>query len=1266
MKKFLLSLAVLVGLSAFIFAATADNTADFNTFNNGKANTAYSTYTTTSGWKATNSAITDVDGDLAATLNGKTSAVGTLTSPTLTGGIGTLSFSYTNTFSETKGVSVKIDIKQNGNIVKSQTLTNEYVTQNNVYSFTSQAFNVEGNFVIEITNLSPSNNSSSNKDRVSIWNVSWTSYSGDSTGGETPTLQPAGLKFSVETATATIGQTFTAPTLSKTTTAAVTYTSSNTTVATVDPSSGIVTLVAAGKTTITATAAANETYSEGTASYELTVQEASSSTPGEAGEVTFDFTTNSYGLPNDGNTYVTTPVTFSEGAVSMTLNGDQAQAWRYWSDGLREYYGKKPSFTVSVPAGKITEITWTTKANTVKFTDVAQNGSAITSWKGNAESVTLYGYVSTGNAAVLTVTVKYTGGTVSNVKAPTVSCSNNVVTMTAEEGAEIYYTTNESEPSNQSNKYTDPITISQTTTFKAIAYVGDEKSSVTTYTASYVGMYEGFQALMNQGANTEGTVAGPMTAIYQNGQYLYVIDKQEYPMLIYGSINQTLNNGDQIENIKGKYSPYNGLPEITNPVLGNITTNGTPIAPNVISCNAVKETALNSYVQFNNVSIDADKNMTDASGTVVLYSRFTGVNFPTDYTKKYNVQGFTSIFNGTYQVYPTKFEEVVIEVEQVAMPVINPNGGEVAAGTEVTITCATPDAKIYYTTNGDTPSAASNLYNTPIVISEAQTIKAIAIKAECLDSPIATAEFTILDPNKKSATFNFTEPSSLGDYPDEGVANQEFDVTDVTFTAGVISLTSYAEEGASSKPRLFYGSGNSAGWTYRFYNQNSFTIAAAKGYIISSIEFNGTNLGNKSITCDPAGLNGSGSNWTWTPAEGVENVTSVTIEKTETGNNPAISTITVNYTAVEVIPVESISFGTPTLVEPSFTNDMPETPVLTLGEKLRVPVTFTPPEATNVADIDWTVTGATGITFTPDAEGNYIIDTTNATITSSPAIVTITGTIGNVTEEYEFTAKNVLAGDANANGRVTVADVVTTANVAAALLGGDTTEEAGVASFCFPNADVVKTTDDGKVDVNDVTAIVKIIIGENVGARAAKTNGGYFETNDQLVADNFKAVQGKETAIAVTLDNSRNYNALQATVVIPEGMTVVGVTKGERAAAHDLVYHIGDGKVGIILYSLANDTFAAGNDALFNLIVVASEDCDNLEIENIVATDASNGYGLSFDGGRNITGTTGIDGIDADEPGTRYYNLNGIEIARPDKGVYIRVNANGEAVKVVK
>ncbi|MDE6127534.1 MAG: hypothetical protein K2G30_11340, partial [Muribaculaceae bacterium] len=123
MKKFLLAASLLAG----VMSMSAQNSADFNTL---KANTSYGSYTTTQGWKLTNCACISAglpEGTVAPTLNGKTSAVGKVESPNLEGGISTLSFTYTNTFAESNGVKLEIDIQQGGETVKSQVLTNASV-----------------------------------------------------------------------------------------------------------------------------------------------------------------------------------------------------------------------------------------------------------------------------------------------------------------------------------------------------------------------------------------------------------------------------------------------------------------------------------------------------------------------------------------------------------------------------------------------------------------------------------------------------------------------------------------------------------------------------------------------------------------------------------------------------------------------------------------------------------------------------------------------------------------------------------------------------------------------------------------------------------------------------------------------------------------------------------------------------------------------------------------------------------------------------------
>ena len=165
----------------------AVNYADFSKFTK---KTQYMTHTTSDQlWTATNSQIVIggtsdssqngtfiVLGDsTAVVLNGKTSAIGSLTSATLTGGISKLSFSYTNVFSESNGVDVTINIKVDGTVVATTKLDNNSVTQYTEYTYEWVLDSaITGDFVIEIVNNCPSN-SSKNKDRVAIWNLSWTS-----------------------------------------------------------------------------------------------------------------------------------------------------------------------------------------------------------------------------------------------------------------------------------------------------------------------------------------------------------------------------------------------------------------------------------------------------------------------------------------------------------------------------------------------------------------------------------------------------------------------------------------------------------------------------------------------------------------------------------------------------------------------------------------------------------------------------------------------------------------------------------------------------------------------------------------------------------------------------------------------------------------------------------------------------------------------------------------------------------------------------------
>jgi hypothetical protein len=109
--------------------------------------------------------------------------------------------------------------------------------------------------------------------------------------------------------------------------------------------------------------------------------------------------------------------------------------------------------------------------------------------------------------------------------------------------------------------------------------------------------------------------------------------------------------------------------------------------------------------------------------------------------ESYPVDTFTNIGSHTMVITLAKVSTVVSDVAS----------GPIPAGASVSLSTSTPDASIYYTTNGDTPTLESTLYTQPIVINEITTIKAVANAPGFDPSDVATFEYQILDQSAPQA-----------------------------------------------------------------------------------------------------------------------------------------------------------------------------------------------------------------------------------------------------------------------------------------------------------------------------------------------------------------------------------------------------------------------------------------------------------------------------------------------------------------------------------
>lgn len=84
-----------------------------------------------------------------------------------------------------------------------------------------------------------------------------------------------------------------------------------------------------------------------------------------------------------------------------------------------------------------------------------------------------------------------------------------------------------------------------------------------------------------------------------------------------------------------------------------------------------------------------------------------------------------------------------IKFPPAATPLISPRSGSYASGQKIAITDATPEAAIYYTTNGATPTTSSPRYTSAgIVLRKSETVQAIAIAKYHTQSAVASAAYT--------------------------------------------------------------------------------------------------------------------------------------------------------------------------------------------------------------------------------------------------------------------------------------------------------------------------------------------------------------------------------------------------------------------------------------------------------------------------------------------------------------------------------------------
>jgi hypothetical protein len=125
-------------------------------------------------------------------------------------------------------------------------------------------------------------------------------------------------------------------------------------------------------------------------------------------------------------------------------------------------------------------------------------------------------------------------------------------------------------------------------------------------------------------------------------------------------------------------------------------------------------------------------NIPAAAGANTAYVGFTG-----------GTGGTVSTQNILNWVFTSGASSQPVSTPVAAAPTFSPATGIYTVPQAVTIADATAGAKIYYTTNGTTPTTASTVYTGPISVGASETLQAIAVASGFTSSAVSTAAYTI-------------------------------------------------------------------------------------------------------------------------------------------------------------------------------------------------------------------------------------------------------------------------------------------------------------------------------------------------------------------------------------------------------------------------------------------------------------------------------------------------------------------------------------------
>ena len=337
----------------------------------------------------------------------------------------------------------------------------------------------------------------------------------------------------------------------------------------------------------------------------------------------------------------------------------------------------------------------------------------------------------------------------------------------ATSGATIEYNTDSSD---YSGTWTtgNTVTVTADTTYYVRAVLsGITNSNVATF--SYTSDTNTLYTISEAKALPSGTANVKVSGIvsYISGKNVYIQDTTGAICLYLSANNSSLSVGDEVTAI-GTRADYGNLLEISGvnesyvAVLSKDNTVpdlGTATVAELIAQPVGLTAGYNhmcEIIDIEGATLTSTSLLSKDGSDITIYptvtlSNFSGVEVGDTVNVTVRMYNYYSSGSGT-----NTLEIAIIDMTN-AVPVTtlevsaSPDSSSVVSGTTVALSCNDGEATIYYTTDGNDPTASSSEYSTAIEVTgdigDTFTIKALAVKAGMDDSVIATFTYTILDPD---------------------------------------------------------------------------------------------------------------------------------------------------------------------------------------------------------------------------------------------------------------------------------------------------------------------------------------------------------------------------------------------------------------------------------------------------------------------------------------------------------------------------------------